>query len=102
MFGKAKLRNLGERERERDEHVLVVLSCSLYVPLFNSQLSSCSSLLYVVLFVCVLSQVVVVHLFFLTISAIVLSNAIDRTISKMSLGYLESLHVAIMFDKFVW
>ena len=35
MFGKAKLRNLGERERERDERFFILLSCSLYVPLFQ-------------------------------------------------------------------
>ena len=99
MFGKAKLRNLGEREM----NVFYFFSHALCMYLFfNSQLSSSSSLLYVVLFVCVLSQAVVAHLLFLTILAIVLSYAIDRTISKMSLGYLESLHVIIMFDKFVW
>ena len=76
MFGKAKLRNLGERER--DMNVFLFFSRALCTYLFfNSQLLSSSSLLYVVLFVCVLAWVVVIHILFLSILAIVLSYAID-------------------------
>ena len=54
-------------------------------PSFNSQLSSSSSPLYVVLFACVLSWVVVVvalFVFNLLLLTIVLSYVIDRAISK--------------------